>query len=197
MSRSSRSLLKAALLGSILSGNAAAKPNREVLARSVGLAPRIERTPSSEGPEPAPAPRRAMGKVGSTAIRSGGTKIRTGVVGERDHDTRVVPIAPAAAAPEPPSGSVDPDVLAAEVRAHVREVKMCAARVARRLPVVTGKLAVKWSIETDGSVAAVEIAPDSTVDAEVVVCVQALVARWRFTPPAGAAVKVAFPFVFQ
>ena len=47
------------------------------------------------------------------------------------------------------------------------------------------------------SMSTVEIDDDTLESPDVAGCVRALVARWRFAPPAKAPVELSFPFVFQ
>lgn len=135
------------------------------------------------------------GKVASISGLRGGGDIAgasTGTVGGERRVTGVVKSeAPAV------DGELDPNIVAKEVRSRLGAIKACYERALKRNPNLSGKVQVHWTITPAGTVSGVDIEQDTLGDAEVSGCIKGLVARWRFPAPAGGAVDVSFPFVFQ
>ncbi len=94
-------------------------------------------------------------------------------------------------------GSLDPSLVAKEVKARIGAIKACYERALKRNPALSGKIVVHWTITAAGTVSGVDIEQDSIGDSEVASCIKGLVARWRFPAPSGGAVEVSYPFVFQ
>jgi TonB family protein len=94
-------------------------------------------------------------------------------------------------------GSLDPSLVAKEVKARIGAIKACYERALKRNPNLSGKVVVHWTITAAGTVSGVDIEQDSIGDSEVASCIKQLVARWRFPAPSGGAVEVSYPFVFQ
>lgn len=94
-------------------------------------------------------------------------------------------------------GSLDPNLVAKEVRTRIGAIKACYERALKRNPNLSGKIVVHWTITAAGTVSGVDIEQDTIGDSEVASCIKQLVARWRFPSPAGGAVEVSYPFVFQ
>jgi hypothetical protein len=134
------------------------------------------------------------GKVASISGLRGGGEIggaSTGSVGERKVSGIVKQEAPAV------DGSLDPNIVAKEVRSRIGAVKACYERALKRNPNLSGKVTIHWTITAAGTVSGVDVEQDTLGDAEVASCIKALVSRWRFPAPSGGAVEVSFPFVFQ
>jgi TonB family protein len=94
-------------------------------------------------------------------------------------------------------GPLDPSLVAKEVRARIGVIKACYERALRRSPKLSGRVKVRWTITTAGTVSDVEIEGDSMGDAEVASCMKGLVRRWRFPAPSGGSVDVVYPFIFE
>ncbi len=94
-------------------------------------------------------------------------------------------------------GSLDPNLVAKEVKARIGAIKACYERALKRNPNLSGKIVVHWTITAAGTVSGVDIEQDTIGDSEVASCIKGLVARWRFPAPSGGAVEVSYPFVFQ
>ncbi len=135
------------------------------------------------------------GKVASISGLRGGGSIAGGDTGAGGTERRVSGVVKS----EAPAvdGALDPSVVSKEVRARIGAIKACYERALKRNPNLSGKIAVHWTITPAGTVSAVEIEQDTMGDSEVANCIKGLVARWRFPAPAGGAVEVSYPFVFQ
>jgi hypothetical protein len=140
-------------------------------------------------------PGTGTGTVGETILR--GQKAisdptATGPVAERDVASRLKV--------QPPvieGGQADPESIAREIRNRRKGIAACYERALKQKPTLAGKLVVRFTIAAAGTVSAVEIDDDTLESPDVAGCVRALMARWRFAPPAQAPVELSFPFVFQ
>ncbi len=136
------------------------------------------------------------GKVASITGLRGSGEIAGGSTGTVGPERRVSAVVKTS---EPPTvdGSLDPGVIAREVRQRMLAIKGCYERSLKRNPKLSGKIVVRWTITPAGTVQGVDIDSDTMGDPEVGSCIKALIARWRFPTPSGGAVEVSFPFVFQ
>ncbi|MGB8293997.1 MAG: WG repeat-containing protein, partial [Polyangia bacterium] len=75
-------------------------------------------------------------------------------------------------------------------------IRLCYSRASSRKPSLAGTMVIDWVITGAGTVANVEILKDSIGDASAALCMSNAVGQLRFPPPAGASVKISYPFVF-
>src|SRR3569832_265159 len=138
---------------------------------------------------------RGSGRVASVGgLRGGGSLAggETGVVsGEKGVSGVVKSEAPAV------DGELDPSIVSKEVRSRLGAIKACYERALKRNPSLSGQVVVHWTITAAGTVSGIDVENDTLGDSEGASCIKSLVARWRFPAPAGGAVEVSFPFVFQ
>ena len=135
------------------------------------------------------------GRVATVGGLRGGGSIAGGGTGEAASEKRVTGVVKS----EAPAvdGSLDPSVVAKEVKQRLGAIKACYERALKRNPQLSGKVVIHWTITAAGTVSGVDIEQDTLGDAEVASCIKSLVARWRFPSPSGGSVDVSFPFVFQ
>jgi hypothetical protein len=135
------------------------------------------------------------GKVASITGLRGSGEIAGGSTGTTGPERRVT----AVVKNETPAidGDLDPSVVTSEVRKRMGAIKSCYERALKRNPSLTGKIALRWTITPAGTVSGIEVESDTMGDSEVANCIKRLIATWRFPPPKGGSVDVAFPFVFQ
>jgi hypothetical protein len=148
-------------------------------------------------PLPGLTPSGGHGKLGTidTLLRPHGISApaRTGPAGaERAVAPRVDIVRPVLE-----SGQADLDAIVRDIRSRRKAIAACYERALKSRPTLAGKLVVRFSIASAGTVVAVDIDEDTLGAADVAGCVRGLIARWRFPPPADAPVEVSFPFVFQ
>jgi hypothetical protein len=148
-------------------------------------------------PLPGLTPSGGHGKVGTVDTLRIGSRIAqpttTGPAGgERSVASRVV-VAP----PVLESGKADLDAIVRDIRGRRKAIAACYERALKSNPALAGKLVVRFSIASAGTVVAVAVDEDTLGAPDVAGCVRGLIARWRFAPPADAPVEVSFPFVFQ
>lgn len=91
-------------------------------------------------------------------------------------------------------GGRERSVLARVIRRHINEVRYCYERQLVQEPDLEGNLVVRFTIQPDGTVGAVEIT--SGVHDEVDSCVVGRIRAWTF-PAAEGITVVNYPFVFQ
>lgn len=94
-------------------------------------------------------------------------------------------------------GVFDPAIVARQIRTRASAVKACHETELRRSPTVEGKVAVRFVIQTTGSVTNVQITENTTGSDSLAACVSSTIGRLRFNPgPDGGSVTFSFPFVF-
>lgn len=94
------------------------------------------------------------------------------------------------------TGSLDKDIIRRIVRAHINQVRACYEKQLNADPNLQGKVAIKFSIGTDGKVISATVDSNDSGNAELGSCVAKAVRRWKF-PKTGATIEVVYPFNFS
>ncbi len=97
-------------------------------------------------------------------------------------------------------GRLAPETIQQVVRANFGKMRQCYENGLRRNPNLQGKIAARFTIETDGSVTHAEDvseAGEAIPDPAVASCVVAVFAVLKFPKPEGGVVKVVYPIVFN
>lgn len=95
-------------------------------------------------------------------------------------------------------GAIDKDIIRRIVRAHVNEVRHCYNQGLARSPRLAGRVAIQFTIGSDGSVPTAVVAESTINDAAVSGCIAQAVRRWKFPKPqGGGSVIVTYPFVLE
>lgn len=143
---------------------------------------------------------RSKGAGGSGSLRGGGSLRASGPgevgTGERGGE-RVVKGIVKDSAPTDVDGSLDPSVIAREIRSRLGAIKACYEAGLKRNPNIGGKLQLRFEVSTVGKVTSADIENDSMHDDEVASCIKSRVMTWRFPAPAGGSVQFSYPFIFQ
>ncbi len=143
---------------------------------------------------------RSKGAGGSGSLRGGGSLRASGPgevgTGERGGERAVKGIVKDSA-PTDVDGSLDPSVIAREIRGRLGAIKACYEAGLKRNPNIGGKLQLRFEVSTVGKVTSAEIENDSMHDEEVASCIKSRVMTWRFPAPAGGSVQFSYPFIFQ
>jgi Ca-activated chloride channel homolog len=100
-------------------------------------------------------------------------------------------------APTDVDGSLDPSVIAKEIRSRLGAVKACYEAGLKRNPNIGGKIQLRFEVSSVGKVTSAEIENDTMHDDEVASCITSRVKTWRFPAPAGGSVQFSYPFIFQ
>jgi len=143
---------------------------------------------------------RSKGAGGTGSLRGGGSLRASGPgevgTGEKGGERAVKGIVKDSA-PTDVDGSLDPSVIAREIRGRLGAIKACYEAGLKRNPNIGGKLQLRFEVSTVGKVTSAEIENDSMHDEEVASCIKSRVMTWRFPAPAGGSVQFSYPFIFQ
>lgn len=93
-------------------------------------------------------------------------------------------------------GTLDPSIVAKEVRKRLGAVRTCYERALKRNPQLAGKIQICFTIGPTGGVTSANVDSDTMGDSEVGDCIVDNIKRWRFPAPEGGDVNVCYPFVF-
>jgi hypothetical protein len=143
---------------------------------------------------------RSKGAGGTGSLRGGGSLRASGPgevgTGEKGGERAVKGIVKDST-PTDVDGSLDPSVIAREIRGRLGAIKACYEAGLKRNPNIGGKLQLRFEISTVGKVTSAEIENDSMHDDEVASCIKSRVMTWRFPAPSGGSVQFSYPFIFQ
>ncbi len=97
------------------------------------------------------------------------------------------------------SGATDRTVIQRIVRAHVGEIRGCYNRALRRDPTLQGRVAIRWVISADGTVATAVVDKNEVGDEALGKCIAKQVKTWRFPAVASGsgATLVTYPFMLR
>lgn len=139
---------------------------------------------------------------------SGGTPTQ-GLVGVIAAPVAAEATTPQPAAPSPSAGLATPsapiilgalakDLIDAEIKDHMAEVRRCYQRGLARDFMLEGKLIVKFVIAKDGAVSSAQVKGTTLPHGSVEACVVDRFAKLRFPDPKGGGIViVAYPFIFS
>ncbi len=163
--------------------------------------------PESDAPEP-PAGLNGltpdqMGQIAGSTVDGTGTAIAPADVDvmEGPRETPVAGPAAAALAPPPP-GTIDEELLAANIAARLEPLDDCRISVARRKQVPTGdvaadRLALRWIIAKTGQAFGAEVVGKTPTDDAVLDCVKRQMTGWTFPRPSGGPLPIERDFTFR
>jgi hypothetical protein len=100
---------------------------------------------------------------------------------------------------EPPTtvrGGLPAGVILGTIQERIGGLRACYERPLNRNHELHGKLTIRLTIASDGSVESIDLEDDTLHSAEVTGCVRARMSGWRF-PPASRPSVFSFPVVFQ
>jgi len=125
-------------------------------------------------------------------IRSPGTEPTCDVIRPSDNP-RPAPSAPG----QNKRGSIDKEVIRAEIKTHDPEAQSCYQPELDKNQKLSGKVMVQFTIAASGEVIA-SVLQQSTINNKAVEsCVVGIVRCWKFPPPEGGGIVIiSYPFVF-
>ncbi|MCX7944681.1 MAG: AgmX/PglI C-terminal domain-containing protein [Deltaproteobacteria bacterium] len=95
-------------------------------------------------------------------------------------------------------GGLDKDVVAKVIKRYWAQIKYCYEKELSKNPNLYGKIAVKFTISSNGSVSEAEIEQTEMNNAAVEDCIIRNIKRWMFpAPKGGGIVVVRYPFIFK
>lgn len=142
-------------------------------------------------------------RVGSATRGLGGLRRREGATeGQQEGEIvieRVIRgrVSRGALESESGSGAFDPSIVTRQIRARIRAIQSCYERELRNDPTLHGRVLVRFTIQTTGTVSNATAQENTTGSPAVAACVVNTIRRFRFNPaPEGGSVTFAYPFVF-
>ncbi len=125
----------------------------------------------------------SSGYKGSGALQLGNTG--SAEVGVLEEETEV-------------DGGLDKEIIARYIKSQLGQIRYCYERQLSANPDLYGKILVKFTIGSAGSVVAQTIGNTSLNNAMVEGCILRRIAGWQFpTPKGGTKVLVTYPFLFK
>lgn len=95
------------------------------------------------------------------------------------------------------TGQIAPEVIRDVTLAHIGEVNACHEAGLDTVPDARGRVTVRYVIGSEGRVLSAEVASSTYPLPAVAVCIASTIRSWQFSPPAGGAVTVQYPFDLQ
>jgi TonB family protein len=95
-------------------------------------------------------------------------------------------------------GGLDREVIARYIQSQLGQIRYCYERQLSASPELYGKVKVKFTIGSEGSVVTQKVKRTSLKNAMVEGCILRRIASWRFPKPqGGTTVNVSYPFLFK
>jgi hypothetical protein len=94
------------------------------------------------------------------------------------------------------TGALDPELVRLVIRSHRSQIRYCYELELARDPALSGRLAVRFIIGSEGQVATSNVIDSTVKNLELNRCVTSRVQSWVFPKPKGGVVVVRYPFVF-
>ncbi|ATB37138.1 hypothetical protein CYFUS_002559 [Cystobacter fuscus] len=125
-----------------------------------------------------------MGGYGSSVGGLGGTKqsVEVGIAAE---EATV-------------GGSLDKELVRQVIQRNRGQIRFCYESLLNRFPKLGGKVAIRFTIATEGNVVTSSVAQSTAGNSELEQCVSGRVRSWTFPKPqGGGSVVVTYPFIFK
>lgn len=97
-------------------------------------------------------------------------------------------------------GSIDKELVRKVIQEHAAQIRYCYEQQLALNPKLSGKVAIKWIINADGSATGAQVDGGSTTlqDAKVHQCMMARIVSWEFPKPKGGGMAViTYPWILR
>jgi len=101
------------------------------------------------------------------------------------------------ASPLEPKSSLDPAVIRRVLKQHTPAIRTCYDQALARNPALSGRMSLRWTVETDGTVSKAEVQSLPAEDAEFGKCLVGVLRGMQFPRLAGGQVTITYPFVLS
>ncbi|ATB32425.1 adventurous gliding motility protein GltG [Melittangium boletus] len=96
------------------------------------------------------------------------------------------------------SGSLDKELIRQVIQRNRGQIRFCYESLLNRFPKLGGKVAIRFTIATEGNVVTSSVAQSTAGNSELEQCVAGRVRTWTFPKPkGGGSVVVTYPFIFK
>ena len=95
-------------------------------------------------------------------------------------------------------GSLSKEAIRTTIRSHINQIRFCYERRLAQQPELTGRVSIRFLIDSSGAVTSSRVAGSTIGDRAVDICVARAIQRITFPEPEdGGVVFVTYPFLFQ
>jgi hypothetical protein len=97
-------------------------------------------------------------------------------------------------------GSIDKELVRKVIQEHAAQIRYCYEQQLALNPKLSGKVAIKWIINADGSASGAQVDAGSTTlqDAKVHQCMMSRIVSWEFPKPKGGGMAViTYPWILR
>jgi hypothetical protein len=97
-------------------------------------------------------------------------------------------------------GSIDKELVRKVIQEHAAQIRYCYEQQLALSPKLSGKVAIKWIINADGSASGAQVDNGSTTlqDAKVHQCMMSRIVSWEFPKPKGGGMAViTYPWILR
>ena len=138
----------------------------------------------------------SLGTIGRGGGGGGGSGSAPGSAAGQSGPSRRVARSPSIVMGQPMvMGSLDKEIIRRVIRAHMNEVRACYEQGLRRQPTLAGRVVVRFTISSIGTVSGATVQSSTLGNAQVEQCIVRTVERWRFpSAKGGGIVIVSYPF---
>ncbi|MBM7117674.1 adventurous gliding motility protein GltG [Archangium primigenium] len=96
------------------------------------------------------------------------------------------------------SGSLDKELIRQVIQRNRGQIRFCYESLLNRFPKLGGKVAIRFTIASEGNVVTSSVAQSTAGNSELEQCVAGRVRTWSFPKPkGGGSVAVTYPFIFK
>ena len=96
------------------------------------------------------------------------------------------------------TGALDRELIRQVIQRNRGQIRYCYESQLNRHPTLSGKVAIRFTIASEGNVVTSTVAQSTVGDSELEQCVAGRVRTWQFPrPQGGGSAVVTYPFLFK